>query len=135
MCLRRHEIIVISNSIRNVYISLTMTSNLNWPVIKNALFQGQIPSNIPDICTRVFKIKQCMLIQCCKGEKNFNLYRICLLQQVVQIIKFPVNWTVVKSRLLTVETKFYHIPDSRLTSSECALGISLASLPGRCRLS
>ena len=36
---------------------ITFTCNAQWPEIKSALFPGEQPSDRPDICARVFKLK------------------------------------------------------------------------------
>lgn len=56
MRLKMHDIIEVSNSI----VFLIMTCNPNWPEMKEALFPGKKPSERPDICNRVLKIKQRM---------------------------------------------------------------------------
>ena len=58
MRLKMYDIISISNSIGHPDVFLTMTCNPNWPEILDALLPGQTPSDRPDICNRVFKMKQ-----------------------------------------------------------------------------
>jgi hypothetical protein len=42
---------------------ITMTANPSWPEIKSALYQGQSPSDRPDLVIRVFKLKLLSLIK------------------------------------------------------------------------
>ena len=72
MPLKMHDIISISNSIGHPDVFLTMTCNPNWTEILDALLPGQIPSDRPDICNLVFKMKQKILLKYLKEENPFN---------------------------------------------------------------
>ena len=42
---------------------ITFTCNSNWPESKDAVFQGQSPSERPDIVVRVFFLKMCAFMR------------------------------------------------------------------------
>ena len=49
---------------------ITFTTNRNWQEIQEALQPGEKPSDRPDICARVFKIKHDSLMDDMFKKKN-----------------------------------------------------------------
>ena len=75
MRMKMHDIIAISNTIGHPDVFLTMTCNPAWPEITDALFPGQKANDRPDLCNRVFKMKQRILLQYLKTEEPFGNMR------------------------------------------------------------
>ena len=72
MRMKMHDIISISNSLGHPDVFLTMTCNPYWPEITDAIFEGQKSQDRPDICNRVFKMKQKILLEYLKSENPFG---------------------------------------------------------------
>ena len=72
MRMKMNDFISIFNSPGPPDVFLTMNCSPNWPEILDAIFEGQKPQDRPDICNRVFKMKQNMLLKYLKSENLFG---------------------------------------------------------------
>ncbi len=69
---KMHDIITISNSIEHPDVFLTMTWNPRWPEIEESLLPGQLTSDRPDLCNRVFRMKHKILMTHLKEDQTFG---------------------------------------------------------------
>ncbi len=69
---KMHDIIAISNSIGHPDVFLTITSNPRWPEIEESLLPGQCACDRPDLCNRVFQMKQKILMTHLKEDQPFR---------------------------------------------------------------
>ena len=45
---------------------ITVTTNPQWPEIKNSLFAGETASDRPDLCARVLELQECVNVSVCQ---------------------------------------------------------------------
>ena len=120
MRMKMHDIISISNSLGHPDVFLTMTCNPYWPEITDAIFEGQKPQDRPDICNRVFKMKQKMLLQYLKSENPFGR-----MIAHVSVIEFQKRGLPHAHIILFLDQKAKH----DLQSSECVDKLISAEIP------
>ena len=67
-----HGIIVISNSLGYLDIFVNITCNPNWPEIQNSVLLDQRADGRPELCDRVFRKKQKLLLKHLNNDKPFG---------------------------------------------------------------